>query len=269
MSSSHAPGVAGMTGNWHIVTNADLPERWRLHQELDQLGSHWYEGHSRRRRQRIWQRLCHQQPVLVDVDPHNLRLNQNSQSDIAAIVAVIAAAASEPEAAIALVVATSNYWAKCSRRRTTVDAGALFSAIRSVPADTPSLLTIPLTVILRQAVREGDDVAFRPLVRTRPLPRRMGRAGCVRPGQHLSWLGLGFTEPEGVEDHVISGLAGAEMLASAGHLLNAKKSASLAILVGQEVPTTSKTPASDETTRRHRVQETERIARKHGLLRSA
>lgn len=269
MNTLQELGATGLANGWHIIEQADLPDQRLLWRELDELTQHWYESRSRRWRRRTWQQLCEHQPVLVGLDPHALHLNQNRQRDVAALVALVAAAATEPDAAIALVVATSGYWATCCANHKSIDLAAVFAAIRTLPADTPSLLTRPLTVILRQAVREGDQTAFRPLVRANALPKRTNRPGRVRAGQQLDWIPHVNIAVCDVEDRALTALAGADMLAAAGHLLNAKRRRELVTLVGEDASTALEAPAVDETRRRHCNQQTEQIARNHGLDRVA
>lgn len=271
MSENYDPvhAATGLVG-WHLIAASHLPDRWQLEQDLDAMRADWYANRSRRSRKRLWRRLCELQPALVELNPDDLSLSQDRDDDVAAIAALIAAARTEPEAATALVVSTSGYWISCARDWPSIDVGAICASIRSLPAATPALMRAPLFVILRQAVREADETAFRPLIRVKELPSRVNRPR-IPDGLCPSWIASSaeFAADSDVEAQALIALAGADMLASAGHLLNPKRRRELAILVGRSTPNGAAAPPNAETRRRHRVQQTAMIARKHGLERTA
>lgn len=262
-------GATGIQVGWHVIADADLPEHLRVMQELDEIRADWFASRSRRGRTRTWQRLSELQPILIGVNPHDLQLSQANDHDVAVIVGLVAAAATEPDAAVALVAASVEYWATCSVDQPSIDIGAIFAAIRSLPAQTPALLTRPLTVILRQAVREGDETAFRPLIRTKAMPARTLRIACLPNGHRPDWIRSVDEGVADVEDRALTRIAGVDMLATAGHLLNPKKRQSLAIFVGADIADTAMAPSVDETRRRHCVAKTQLVAQKHGLKRAA
>jgi len=273
----HRTGPSNDTTNLNKPMLPTRPTIPQVAQALRTLEASWYRR-SRRARQRQWNSFVDQQPALSHLDPHRLSLQVDNETDIAATIALLGLAKTEPDALTVLVVATLPYWMTvCTRLR--IDLTALALAIQGFDAGLPGLTQRPLLVLASAARRESARESNRVLVRTEShslsttgwtalgKPKRRAGAAPAPSNPRIGWM-QDSNRPS-VEDEALLSSAATEVLEGLGPFLPQLHYDAVAELVSESASITPRppedAPVATHTTRRRRRQLGQTIANRHGL----